>query len=103
MKAELTSRLQHNPYVGNVRGKGLLIGIELVENKDTKKPLDAGLVNKVIALCKEKGLIIGKNGATAAGYNNVLAISPPLNLEEEDAVFIVDTVVGELNGITETN
>ncbi|WHZ59597.1 MULTISPECIES: aspartate aminotransferase family protein [Metabacillus] len=103
IKAELTSRLQHNPYVGNVRGKGLLIGIELVENKDTKKPLDAGLVNKVIASCMEKGLIIGKNGATVAGYNNVLAISPPLNLEEEDAVFIVDTVVGELNGITETN
>jgi adenosylmethionine-8-amino-7-oxononanoate aminotransferase len=101
MKSELKSRLRQNPYAGDVRGKGLLIGIELVENKDTKIPLDAGLVNKVIASCKEKGLIIGKNGATVAGYNNVLAISPPLNLEEEDAAFIVETFVGELNGIAD--
>ncbi|WP_191561882.1 aspartate aminotransferase family protein [Metabacillus idriensis] len=101
MKSELKSRLHQNPYAGDVRGKGLLIGIELVENKDTKKPLDSGLVNKVIASCKEKGLIIGKNGATVAGYNNVLTISPPLNIEEEDAVFIVDTLIGELNGIAD--
>ncbi|MGX1194192.1 aminotransferase [Metabacillus sp. SLBN-84] len=101
IRSELTSRLQKNPLVGNVRGKGLLIGVELVESKETKAPLNAGLVNKVMAACKEKGLLIGKNGATVAGYNNVLAISPPLNIEEEDAAFIVETLISELNTIAD--
>ncbi|MGP1907253.1 aspartate aminotransferase family protein [Metabacillus sp. JX24] len=101
IKSELTSRLQKNPLVGNVRGKGLLIGVELVESKETKAPLNAVLVNKVMAACKEKGLLIGKNGASVAGFNNVLAISPPLNIEEEDAAFIVETLISELNAIAD--
>ncbi|MGG2052875.1 hypothetical protein ABFY48_00650 [Lysinibacillus pakistanensis] len=41
-------------------------------------------VNAVIAACKEQGVIIGKNGATVAGFNNVLTLSPPLNIAQED-------------------
>ncbi|HZG59190.1 MAG TPA: aspartate aminotransferase family protein [Anoxybacillus sp.] len=89
---ELKNKLQDHPYVGDVRGKGLLIGIELVADKGTKEPLDVSLVNKVISICKENGLIIGKNGTTVAGYNNVLTLSPPLNIEEEDLSFLVKTL-----------
>ena len=45
----LTEQLSDHPYVGDIRGKGLLIGIELVENKETKMPLDIQKVNAVIA------------------------------------------------------
>lgn len=85
---ELEELLEH-PNVGDVRGKGLLIGIELVENKQTKTPAAVEKLNKVIASCKEKGLLIGKNGDTVAGYNNVLQLSPPLSIEEDDLAFIV--------------
>jgi taurine-pyruvate aminotransferase len=93
---ELKNKLQDHSYVGDVRGKGLLIGIELVADKGTKKPLDVSLVNKVIGICKENGLIIGKNGTTVAGYNNVLTLSPPLNIEEEDLSFLVKTLTEAL-------
>jgi taurine-pyruvate aminotransferase len=89
---ELTNLLQTHPFVGDVRGKGLLIGIELVKDKVTKDPLDVALVNQVIADCKQKGLLIGKNGATVAGYNNVLTLSPPLNIEQDDINFIIKTI-----------
>lgn len=89
---ELTVLLQDHPFVGDVRGKGLLIGIELVKDKQTKEPLDVSLVNQVIAACKQEGLLIGKNGATVAGYNNILTLSPPLNIEQEDIKFIIKTV-----------
>jgi taurine-pyruvate aminotransferase len=89
---ELSDLLQDHPFVGDVRGKGLLVGIELVKDKKTKEPLEVTLVNQVIANCKQEGLLIGKNGATVAGYNNVLTLSPPLNIKQEDINFIIKTV-----------
>ncbi|MFS0777290.1 aspartate aminotransferase family protein [Neobacillus sp. 3P2-tot-E-2] len=96
---ELTNLLQEHPFVGDVRGKGLLVGIELVKDKKTKEPLDVSLVNQVIANCKQEGLLIGKNGATVAGYNNVLTLSPPLNIKQEDITFIIKTVTESLKKI----
>ncbi|MFV8828181.1 aspartate aminotransferase family protein [Alkalihalobacterium sp. APHAB7] len=97
LKNDLQNLLQNHPYVGDVRGRGLLIGIELVADKATKTPIDVSIVNKVIASCKQKGVIIGKNGATVAGFNNVLTIAPPLNTEEEDLAFLVQTLKEALN------
>ncbi|MBT2685541.1 aspartate aminotransferase family protein [Bacillus sp. ISL-37] len=99
LKQSLSAKLKDHPFVGDVRGKGLLVGIELVKDKSTKEPLGADLVNKVIGGCKQKGLIIGKNGATVAGYNNVLTLAPPLNIEMEDLDFIIQTLTEELDGI----
>ena len=79
------------PHVGDIRGKGLLIGVELVEDKDSKKPLELKKVNEVISSCKAKGLIIGKNGDTVEGYNNVLTLAPPLSMTEDDFSFLVKT------------
>jgi len=90
---QLKNKLQAHPCVGDVRGKGLLIGIELVKDKDTKEPIEASKVDTVMAYCKEKGVIIGKNGVTVEGYNNVLTLSPPLNIKEEDLAFAVDILV----------
>lgn len=83
------ANLTDHPYVGDVRGLGFLLGIELVENKETKEPATAERVAKIINGCKEHGLIIGKNGDTVAGFNNVLTISPPLSSTDEDFEFIV--------------
>ncbi|NDI35445.1 aspartate aminotransferase family protein [Chengkuizengella sediminis] len=96
---DLQSLLQHHPNVGDVRGKGLLIGIELVSDKETKEPIEARLVNQVIGICKENGLIIGKNGATVAGYNNVITLSPPLSIEKEDVEFLIKTLVDALEKV----
>lgn len=99
LKQGLLSSIADHQFVGDVRGKGLLAGIELVKNKDTKEPLEVELVNKVIAGCKQSGLIIGKNGATVAGYNNVLTLAPPLIIKQEELDFIIDTVTKELKKI----
>ncbi|RIW28573.1 aspartate aminotransferase family protein [Bacillus salacetis] len=95
----LKTRLQGHAKVGDVRGRGLLAGIELVSDKKTKKPLPVDQVNQVIGYCKSKGVLIGKNGATAAGYNNVLTISPPLNIEVSDLEFLLKTVCEGINGL----
>lgn len=84
--------LKNHPYVGNIRGKGLLVGIEMVENKQTKEPASQDKVDKIISLCKEQGLIISKNGDTVAGYNNIITLSPPLTISDEELDFIVSTI-----------
>ncbi|PLR92031.1 aspartate aminotransferase family protein [Bacillus sp. T33-2] len=94
---EQLEALKTHPYVGDIRGKGLLVGIELVRNKDFKEPIELNKINRVIASCKEKGLIVGKNGDTVAGYNNVLQLAPPLIITEKELAFIVDTVTECLN------
>lgn len=78
--------------VGEVRGIGFLYGIELVEDKASKTPVSEAFIGSVLAACRDKGLIIGRNGDTVPGYNNVLIIAPPLTSTEEDLRFVVRTV-----------
>jgi 4-aminobutyrate aminotransferase len=73
--------------VGEVRGKGLLIGIELVTDGESKAP-DAAAASRVMEACKEKGLLVGRGGL----YGNVLRLSPPLIITEDDAARAVETL-----------
>lgn len=81
--------LKNYPFVGDLRGIGMIVGIELVEDKSTKEPASKERVAKIIADCKDNGLIIGKNGDTVAGYNNILTLSPPLSSSAEDVEFMI--------------
>lgn len=81
--------LKDHPYVGDIRGLGFLMGIELVEDKETREPATNARMAKIIGDCKANGLIVGRNGDTVAGFNNILALSPPLSCTDEDFDFIV--------------
>ncbi len=89
---EELAELKDHPNVGDIRGKGLLLGIELVEDKESKQPVKTHVMDKVISACKERGLILRYNRDTTPGVNNVLALSPPLSITDEDLAFIVETV-----------
>ena len=73
--------------VGEVRGKGLMVGVELVADKETKEP-SAQIATQVMEICKERGLLIGRGGL----YGNVLRLSPPLIIDEADAARAVETL-----------
>lgn len=88
LESELESLADH-PFVGDIRIFGLLMGIEMVEDKYTKKPASNERVGKIIEDCKSNNLIIGKNGDTVAGYNNVLTLCPPLSSTDDDLDFII--------------
>jgi taurine-pyruvate aminotransferase len=75
--------------VGDVRCFGFLAGVELVEDKETKESASPEKMGQVMAECKKRGLIIGKNGDTIPGYNNVLTLSPPFCTTSAEVDFIV--------------
>jgi len=72
--------------IGDVRGKGLMVGVELVEDED-KTPATQ-LTANVFETCKDLGLIIGKGGY----FGNVLRIKPPMCLNENDIDFMLEVL-----------
>ncbi|MCL6454972.1 MAG: aspartate aminotransferase family protein [Alicyclobacillus sp.] len=97
---ELGERLQERlavlrdcPNVGDIRHFGFLAGIEMVADKATKEPAPPALLAQVIAHCKQRGVLIGKNSDSVRGYNNILQLCPPFILTDEEFDFLADTVV----------
>jgi 4-aminobutyrate aminotransferase len=72
-----------HPLVGDVRGRGLMIGVELVKDKATREPATA-LRNRVETLAFERGLIVLGCGETT------LRICPPLIVSEQEATVALD-------------
>lgn len=83
------SIIEDHKYVGDIRSFGFLAGIEMVEDRNTKEPAAPDKVTKVIVECKKRGLIIGRNGDTVPGFNNILTLSPPFCTTSEEIDFII--------------
>lgn len=83
MLERLRGWVDTHPLVGEVRGRGLMIGIELVKNKQTKEPATA-LRNRVETLAFERGLMVLGCGETS------IRLCPPLILKEEEATVALD-------------
>ena len=91
-------QLQRNhEVVGDVRGCGLLAGIELVSNRETREPVEEARVQSVIAGCLRHGVIIGATNRSLAGLNNTLLLAPPLICSKKDVDAIVGTIDSSLH------
>jgi 4-aminobutyrate aminotransferase len=82
------------PLVGDVRGKGLMIGLDLV-HPGTTKPNPAAAA-AVMEQTKAQGLLIGKGGL----YGNVLRVAPPLSLTMDEAAEGLDTLVKSIDAVS---
>jgi adenosylmethionine-8-amino-7-oxononanoate aminotransferase len=92
-------RLERLPHVGHVRGRGLLIGIELVEDQATRAPLPAAATSAVVARCAASGVIVGKTTHTTPGFANVVILAPPLILADDEADLLATALERAIEGI----
>jgi len=76
------------PLIGDVRGKGLMIGVEMVDDRESKKPLPADQMMSIWEECREMGLLLGKGGY----YGNVFRIKPPMCINNDDVSFALDVM-----------
>lgn len=93
----LSELKERHELIGDVRGKGLMIGIELVKDRERKKPAR----EETAQLCFEKALRRGLLLATSGWYGNVIRFAPPLNVSKEEierAVSIIDDSLREIEG-----
>jgi len=87
--------------IGDVRGKGLFVGMELVKDRTTKEPVEETLVMKIAAHCQANGVIIGRTNRSFREYNNTVALSPALIATQNDIDEILaalDNAMGETCG-----
>ncbi|KAL7173062.1 hypothetical protein ACSBR2_032518 [Camellia fascicularis] len=84
LKERLTSLKEKHEIIGDVRGRGLMLGVELVTDRELKTPAKAETVH-IMEQMKEMGVLIGKGGFRG----NVFRITPPLCFTKEDADFLV--------------
>ena len=90
--AGLTALKSRYDLIGDVRGKGLMLGVELVKDRATKEPAREETA-RVFERAKELGLLVGKGGLTG----NVLRIKPPMCLTADDADFIIAVLDAAFN------
>jgi len=84
---------EKHPLIGDVRGRGLMLGIEMVRDRETKEPANTECA-ELLEVAKKHGLLLGKGGL----YGNTLRIKPPMCITKDDADFML-AVLDE--GLTE--
>jgi alanine-glyoxylate transaminase/(R)-3-amino-2-methylpropionate-pyruvate transaminase len=86
-KDKLQSLQAKNDIIGDVRGSGLMLGVELVKDRATKEPADEE-AGRVVEAARDNGVIIGKGGA----MGNMLRINPPLCIQKDDVDFFIEVL-----------
>lgn len=83
---------EKHEIIGDVRGKGLILGIELVSDRKNKTPVDESVSINIAGQCMKKGLIIGRTNRSFKTFNNTLSLCPMLTLTQDEADFILETL-----------
>ena len=85
--AGLNQLKEKHKLIGDVRGKGLMLGIELVKDRQSKEPAKEECA-QILETCKEMGLLLGKGGL----WGQTIRFSPPMCVNEQDADFLLEVL-----------
>lgn len=90
--AGLRDLMDRHAIIGNVRGRGLFAGIELVKDRSTKEPIAEPVANAMVGAAKANGVLIGKTSRSLRDFNNTLILCPPLIATRSDVEEIVAAI-----------
>ena len=93
LTALLHERLDASPVVGDIRGRGLMVGVELVRDRETREPWprSAKLVEAIVATARDRGLLLYSGTGNANGVDgDTVLLGPPFVVTDEELVRIAD-------------
>jgi adenosylmethionine-8-amino-7-oxononanoate aminotransferase len=90
--------LMRREIIGDVRGKGLLIGVELVKDRATREPVAAAKITEIVDFCRANGVLVGRGGG-GRRYGNTITLSPPFVITIAECDRIVETLDRALGSI----
>ena len=92
LNANLLALMDKHKWIGDVRGKGLFAGAELVADRNSKEPVNEKQVMAIVADCMQQGVIVGATNRSLPGFNNTLLFAPALIATKDDLDHITDAV-----------
>ena len=102
LMALLRHRFGNHPNIGDIRGRGLLLAMELVADRETKSPFDPALAmhRRAKADAFERGLLIYPGGGTIDGRTgDHILLAPPYNVNDDELDMIVDLLAQTMDAI----
>ncbi|MES0809153.1 aspartate aminotransferase family protein [Roseibium sp. SCPC15] len=101
LEQELTGLMDRYPFIGDVRGKGLLLAFELVSDRETMKPLpkDFNAFNRLVDLAYERGLIIYSRRTRGGHEGDHFLVCPPLIVTREQVNEILEVLTESLDAM----
>lgn len=101
LRAELAEALADVPAVGDVRGLGMMIGIELVRDPETKESFARGdrVTERVVQAARESGLLLYSSTAHVDGDGDLLMLGPPFVITDDDAEAIVERTAAAVRSV----
>ena len=101
LKARLVELMERYPFIGDVRGKGLLLAFELVTDRESMEPLPAGLkaFTVLVEEAYQRGLIIYSRRTRGGELGDHFMICPPLIVTDEQIDEIIDKLVASLDAM----
>lgn len=94
-RSVLEEMMDEIELIGEVRGKGLMIGIELVRNRETKEPIDIGELMQILLALRDKGVLMLPCGR----HNNVFRLMPPLVITGEQLDKALEIIAGVFKAV----
>jgi 4-aminobutyrate aminotransferase-like enzyme len=91
LQGGLRTLMNKHKVVGDVRGKGLLIGVELVKDRTSKEPVGPQAITAIVEFCRDNGLLVGR-AVGGRRYGNTITMSPPLVITRPECDRIVETL-----------
>ncbi|MBR5468025.1 MAG: aspartate aminotransferase family protein [Firmicutes bacterium] len=100
---EKLKALYKYPVVGDVRGLGLMLGIEFVQDKETKAPFEFNFSGEVSKYCFDNGVMVtgGVPGSADGQIGDAMQIAPPFIITEEDMDIVVDMLAKGIEYVME--
>jgi taurine-pyruvate aminotransferase len=92
LEGNLNALMDKHAVIGDVRGKGLFWGAELVADRTTREPVEEKRAQAVVADCMAQGVIIGVTNRSIPGFNNTLCLSPALIATPDEIDRITDAI-----------
>lgn len=100
LKSQLADALADHPHVAEVRGAGLLVAVEVVEDREslTRYPTDDRVTTRITSSAYRRGVSFYPGGTGA--QRDIIMIGPPFNIGEREVGRIVETLVAAVNDVT---
>jgi adenosylmethionine-8-amino-7-oxononanoate aminotransferase len=95
LKALLTDRLAEHPNVGEIRGRGLMVGLELVATRETREPFPRSMrvTEAVVRMARDRGVLLYSGTGNANGVDgDTILLGPPFVVTDDELVRIADVV-----------